>query len=69
MDQSSLSWRKSSASGGGAATNCVEVAAQGGAVFVRDSKSGGGPMLGFQSPRWASFLARLSDGTGHNDQP
>jgi hypothetical protein len=56
---SGLLWRKSSASGGGASTNCIEVAISADAVLVRDSKVVAGPMLGFGSPDWAAFVSTL----------
>lgn len=57
-----LRWRKSSASGTSAASNCVEVAAGDGTVFVRDTKNADGPTLGFASPEWVNFLGNLYDG-------
>jgi Domain of unknown function (DUF397) len=49
----SLSWKKSSASGGGA---CVEVAKAGGMIFIRDSKDPSGFVLTFSSKAWGAFL-------------
>ncbi|WP_405907843.1 DUF397 domain-containing protein [Streptomyces sp. NBC_00828] len=49
---STLTWRKSSASGSG---NCVEVA-QSGRVFVHDSKNPQGVFLGFGAARWIEFI-------------
>ncbi|MFI5792649.1 DUF397 domain-containing protein [Streptomyces sp. NPDC051677] len=54
-----LSWFKSSYSGdeGG---ECVEVAADGTTVRVRDSKArSGGPQLAFTRGAWAGFVADL----------
>ncbi|AQT71442.1 DUF397 domain-containing protein [Streptomyces sp. fd1-xmd] len=54
-----ISWFKSSYSGdeGG---ECVEVAADGVAVCVRDSKvRGDGPRLAFTRDAWAEFVADL----------
>lgn len=50
-----LTWRKSSHSGaeGG---QCVEVAAPGKAVHVRDSKDKAGPTLAFGSTAWQAFV-------------
>ncbi|MGK5450037.1 DUF397 domain-containing protein [Streptomyces radiopugnans] len=50
-----LSWSKSSHSGpnGG---DCVEVAAGPEAVYVRDSKVVGGPVLRVGRDGWAAFL-------------
>jgi len=52
-------WRKSSRSGGG---ECVEVAGAHDYVWVRDSKSALGPILGFARGEWAAFLARVQRG-------
>ncbi|WP_326552422.1 DUF397 domain-containing protein [Micromonospora sp. NBC_01813] len=51
-------WRKSTRSGenGG---NCVEVAALGGGVGVRDSKDQAGPVLRFGPTAWSAFLDAL----------
>jgi hypothetical protein len=49
----SLSWKKSSASGGGA---CVEVAQAGGMIFIRDSKDPSGSVLTFSRKEWGAFL-------------
>ena len=54
-----LTWRTSSKSQG---TNCVEVAADVDAVFVRDSKDRGGPVLGFSRQEWSAFLSSLKSG-------
>ena len=50
-------WRKSSRSASKA--NCVEVAADGPVVAVRDSKSPGTGLLVFPARHWARFLASL----------
>lgn len=52
-------WRKSSRSSSGA---CVEVAHDGGAVHVRDSKDPAGPALTFDGQRWRQFLDGIRDG-------
>ncbi|MFI5956594.1 DUF397 domain-containing protein [Cryptosporangium sp. NPDC051539] len=52
-------WRKSSRSGMG---NCVEVAADGGRVGVRDSKHREGAVLAFDAQAWTSFLSGLKSG-------
>jgi hypothetical protein len=51
-------WRKStySSSNGGA---CIEVAAAGGAVAVRDSTDTSGPVLAFGPQTWAAFAAKV----------
>jgi hypothetical protein len=53
-------WRKSSFSNGG--DNCVEVAANGGTVAVRDSKDRGQTPLVFTRDEWAAFLAGAKAG-------
>jgi uncharacterized protein DUF397 len=53
-DFSAANWRKSSRSSDVA--NCVEVAFDGPAVGVRDSKNTG-PLLAFGRRQWAAFLA------------
>lgn len=57
-----LQWRTSSFSddNGG---QCVEVAFDGDAVLVRDTKQQGrGPVLAFTRREWAAFLAGARDG-------
>ncbi|WP_462189178.1 MULTISPECIES: DUF397 domain-containing protein [unclassified Frankia] len=54
-------WRKSSYSNG-AGGMCVEVAALGGGVAVRDSKNPTGPVLAFSAAEWDAFLAGARDG-------
>jgi len=54
-----MHWRKSRASGSG---NCVEVAALGQTVYVRDSKSPRGPTLAFTTTEWAAFVTGVRDG-------
>lgn len=55
-----LQWRKAraSANGGG---NCVEVAAAGHAVRVRDSQDPDGSMLAFTFQQWAAFTKAVRD--------
>jgi hypothetical protein len=55
-DLSRVSWRKSSYSGSN--TDCVEVAASGPWVGVRDSKNVG-PTVSVPAPQWASLLATV----------
>lgn len=54
---STATWRKSSYSTSNA--NCVEVAATGPVVGVRDSKNAPGPALAFANRPWAAFLTTL----------
>ncbi|MEU4639885.1 DUF397 domain-containing protein [Micromonospora sp. NPDC023814] len=51
-------WRKSSYSdnNGGA---CVEVAASGAGIFVRDSKDPNGPALDFSRDAWTLFVGEF----------
>lgn len=52
-----LRWFKSSYSGSGGG-DCVEVATDLGAVYVRDSKaSDAGPVLRIARGKWAAFVA------------
>ncbi|MFC5958697.1 DUF397 domain-containing protein [Streptomyces pratens] len=53
-----LNWFKSSYSGdeGG---ECVEVAADATATYIRDSKERGGPRLAFARSAWSGFVADL----------
>ena len=53
----SLTWRKSSYSGGAEEHECIEVAfAQ--QVHIRDSKNTEGPRLTFSPAAWRAFLQR-----------
>jgi hypothetical protein len=54
-EQSGITWRKSTASGGGGG-NCVQVAFIDDSVLVRDSKDPSGPVLSFSHSGWAAFL-------------
>jgi hypothetical protein len=57
-----MAWRKSSYSGSNGG-NCIEVAATGRAVAVRDSKNPGGPELAVTAATWTAFTSQLkSDG-------
>ncbi len=59
MDNSHLTWRKSTHSGGNGG-ECIEVASTGRPlVAVRDSKDPNGPNLAFTTPMWQSFVQRL----------
>ncbi len=49
-----LQWRRSSRCG---TNTCVEIAADGEAVLVRDSKNPESPPLRFTQQEWTAFLA------------
>lgn len=53
ISASALAWRKSSFSNSG---GCVEVAASGGAAFVRDTKNRNGATLAFSFTAWLKFI-------------
>ncbi|MFF5264347.1 DUF397 domain-containing protein [Actinomadura viridis] len=59
-----LNWRKSSVSGEGQENgeDCVEVAATGRSVLVRDSHAPRAGTLELGSAEWRRFLARILDG-------
>jgi hypothetical protein len=55
----SLTWIKSSYSGG-SGDNCVEVAElPGGGIAVRDSKNANGPVLDFSAGEWRAFVRTM----------
>lgn len=54
-EQSGITWRKSTASGGGGG-NCVQVAFINDSVLVRDSKNPSGAVLSFSHSGWTAFL-------------
>jgi len=58
--ESELDWSKSSYSGaeGG---QCVEMAKSLGAVYIRDSKQLGGPVLTVRAEAWTGFLGLAAD--------
>lgn len=58
-------WRKSTRSNG-AGGNCVEVAALGANIGVRDSKAPDAGHLALAPKVWAGFIAEAK--TGHYDQ-
>lgn len=53
-----ITWRRSTASDSG---NCVEVAALGGSVLVRDSANPDGARLRIPPVAWSAFLAWTRD--------
>ena len=55
---SSAIWRKSSYSGANGG-NCIEIAAVGRTVVVRDSKDPDGPALAFRPNDWQRFADRV----------
>ncbi len=59
-DLSTATWHRSSRSTGTA--NCVEVAAAGSAVGVRDSKDPDGPVLVLPATSWTHFVAAVRSG-------
>lgn len=62
MTSSEPAWRTSSYSGtqGG---NCVQIAAHGGMILVRDTKDHGhGPVHTFTAARWHAFLTAVRGG-------
>jgi hypothetical protein len=58
-----LTWRKSSYSGNNGG-QCVEVAAPGDLVAVRDSKNLAGTHLAFTPDAWREFAARVKHEVG-----
>ncbi|XVQ10543.1 DUF397 domain-containing protein [Spirillospora sp. CA-255316] len=60
---SALIWRKSSASGDTEGSeDCVEVAATGRSVLVRDSHAPAAGVLEFDFAQWRGLLGRIADG-------
>jgi len=64
MSTSDLRWRKSSRSGSGGQTTCVEVAAADGTWYVRDSKDPEGGWLAVGRGQWVAFLAQVKSDLG-----
>jgi hypothetical protein len=56
---STLNWRKSSASAGQG--ECVEVATSGQSVLTRDSQDQEGVVLAFSSSQWGGLLRRIKN--------
>ncbi|MFC9976871.1 DUF397 domain-containing protein [Spirillospora sp. NPDC127200] len=59
---SKVPWRKSSYSSGSSNTDCVELAALGARVGVRDSKAPGAGHLSLSSEGFAVLVGRLKRG-------
>jgi hypothetical protein len=59
---STLNWRKSSASGGQG--QCVEVAQSGSSVLVRDSSYPSGAVLVFSQAQWHGLLVHIRNPEG-----
>ena len=55
FEEPRTAWRKSSAS---SSNGCVEVAAVGGSVLIRDSVDRDGSVLRFPPAAWSAFLER-----------
>ena len=55
--QSRTWWRKSARSGSNG--NCVEIAATGTTIAVRDSRDPHGPQLAFTPDRWKAFTTAV----------
>jgi Domain of unknown function (DUF397) len=60
--QSRPRWRKPARSGSNG--NCVEIAATGTTIAIRDSRDPQGPQLAFTPDRWKAFTAAVK--TGHH---
>ncbi|WP_329519514.1 DUF397 domain-containing protein [Spirillospora sp. NBC_01491] len=61
MDSSQAVWRKSSRSQVGG-NECIEVAAAGSTVMIRDSKDGAGPVHLVPSPAFRRLVGRIKGG-------
>jgi hypothetical protein len=55
-DFTHATWRKSSHSGGGSNSDCLEFAVDGQLIGVRDSKSRNGLMLVLPASAWSAFV-------------
>lgn len=59
-----LTWRKSSRSGGGSnGSNCIEVADTVARVYIRDSKDPEGGQLDVSEAAWSTFTQAVKVGT------
>ncbi|BCB80199.1 hypothetical protein GCM10022251_06320 [Phytohabitans flavus] len=56
LEDAGIIWRKSTKSGD---SECLEFAAVGDLVLIRDSKDAGGPRLQFLNDAWRSFVSAL----------
>ncbi|MFJ2741632.1 DUF397 domain-containing protein [Streptomyces sp. NPDC087440] len=63
MTNDALVWFKSSYSGGGANTECVEVAGTRNGASVRDSKVVEGPRISVNDASWSHFIGALRSNT------
>lgn len=61
MDLTGATWRKARRSANNGA-NCVEVAAVGGRMAIRDSKDPDGPKLAFTHTTWVRFVKAAKNG-------
>jgi hypothetical protein len=57
MENSDMTWRKSTYSSNGG--NCVETASTSSTVMVRDTTNRDGGTLVFDAPAWSAFLRSL----------
>ncbi|WP_433228700.1 DUF397 domain-containing protein [Actinomadura formosensis] len=55
-------WRKSKRSGGGAQSNCVEVASLSGHIGMRDSKDPDGPRITLPAEQFRRLAAAIKHG-------
>jgi Domain of unknown function (DUF397) len=58
FEESCISWRKSTTSGGG---GCVEAAVADGSVLIRDSANSHGPVLRVPASAWSVFVASVRE--------
>jgi hypothetical protein len=59
-EQTAITWRKSTASGHNG--NCVEIAAVGDSILIRNSRNPLGSFLSFTRQEWRSFLKAVNNG-------
>ena len=53
------SWRKSTYSGGGGSTECVEAGTDHGAILIRDTTNRNGGTLEFTAKAWTTYTRDL----------